>query len=914
MDDEFKKNKESLSKFEEGFTKFAAVAGAALVAIGGLAINTGIDYESAFAGVRKTVDATEEQFEMLSNGIRSMAKEIPVSASNIAGLAEAAGQLGIKTENILGFTRVIADLGVATNIVGQEGASQIARFANIVGMSQTDFDKFGSSIVALGNNFATTEAEILNMSMRLAGAGSQVGMSESDILGLATALSSVGIEAEMGGSAISKVLVNMSAAGATADKVAELLKVANKESGGYVTNIHELQMWLDQPQATLALAESMNMTKSEVAALVKSGSNLESFSKIAGMTGEEFKKAFADDAVGALQAFIGGLANAEDAGSSAIELLQEMGITEVRLRDSLLRAAGAGDLLTDAVKLSNEAWEENTALTNEAEQRYGTTASKLQRLKNIATDAGISFFDMIAPAVISAVENLSVAIDWLSRNLDIVLPIVATLTVAFGGLALVMNMQKMITGVTLAFKAFNLVVAANPIGIIITVIAALVTGLIVLWNTNEDFRNAVITAWNAIKDTAVTVWSAIVKFFTEDIPAAFDAFVSKLIEIRDAVVGFVLGIVDYFNTLPIRIKEAIAGVLAAIVDWATSMAETVATEVPKIIDAINTWFEELPYKIGYAIGFAIGKVIAWAADLIETAKAEVPKIIESIVAYWLELPGKMWSAIISAKDKIIEWATIIYNEATTRIKKLIDDVITALKELPQKAWESIIGTRDKIIEWATVIYNEAVTRVKQLISDVESNFKALPGKIYDAIKSAVDKVKQWANDLIATAKTELPKFVQSVVDIVSQLPSKMIDIGKNIVEGLWDGIKNATGWLMDKIGGFVDGIIDGIKDGLGIASPSKVMAALGKFTAQGFIVGVESMANAVSNAMDNIFEPDFAPRFPNPSLGGGSLAFAAPTGGQGGGGLVINQYMQTVPQTPYETQTAAVALFNRARW
>src|SRR5690606_23181063 len=157
--------------------------------------------ESAFAGVEKTVDATEEELNALKKGIRDMAKEIPATTTEISKVAEAAGQLGIETDSILSFTRVMIDLGETTNLSAEEAATTLARFANVTKMSQKDFDKLGATIVDLGNNFATTEAEIAQMGMNLASAGTQIGMSQSDIMALATALSSVGLEAQAGGTA-----------------------------------------------------------------------------------------------------------------------------------------------------------------------------------------------------------------------------------------------------------------------------------------------------------------------------------------------------------------------------------------------------------------------------------------------------------------------------------------------------------------------------------------------------------------------------------------------------------------------------------------------------------------------------------------------------------------------------------------
>ncbi|MFL8968892.1 phage tail tape measure protein [Helcococcus kunzii] len=406
--DNMSKQGHKLSKLGGNLTKYVTVP---TIALGGAAVKAAIDYESAFAGVRKTVDATEEEYKTLSDGIRAMSKELPTSAANIAAVTEAAGQLGIKKENLLSFTRTMVDLGESTNLSADQAATQLARFANITGMSQDKFKNLGSTIVDLGNNFATTESDIVDMAMRLAGAGHQVGLTEPQIMGFATALSSVGIEAEMGGSAFSKLMINMGVASEVGDKADKVIK-----STGY--SLRDLEMMASHNKKGFGqLAESMGYTKEELTKFIKASKTLKGFSEVTGMTGEQFKQAFEKDAVGAIQLFIKGLSEADKSGKSTIGILDDMGIKEVRLRDTILRATGAKDLFTEAVDLGNKAWDENNALTKEAEQRYKTTKSQIEIAKNKIVDLGISFGEKLLPHVIKLIDKGSELVEWFG-NLD----------------------------------------------------------------------------------------------------------------------------------------------------------------------------------------------------------------------------------------------------------------------------------------------------------------------------------------------------------------------------------------------------------------------------------------------------------------------------------------------------------------
>lgn len=387
----------------ENVGKKASVLSGAVAAGLTASAKTAIDFESAFAGVEKTVDATEEQLANLKQGIRDLAKQIPASTTEISAVAEAAGQLGIQTDNILDFTKAMVDLGESTNLSSTEAADALARFANITGMSQKDFDKLGSTIVDLGNHCATTESEIVQMGLRIAGAGKTVGMSEADIMGFAAALSSVGIEAEMGGSAISKMLIKIESA------------------------------------------------------VAENSSALKDYAQVAGLTAEEFKQAWEKDATGAMVKFIEGLGNVEKNGGNLITTLNDLDISEVRLRDTMLRLANSSELFNDTVSLGNKAWDENNALSNEASKRYNTLKSKLEIVKNKLLDNVITIGNKLMPVVEKMLDKVSKWTDNLSKlndnQLETILKIGA-MVVAAGPVITVFG--KITSGVGGAIKVFSI--------------------------------------------------------------------------------------------------------------------------------------------------------------------------------------------------------------------------------------------------------------------------------------------------------------------------------------------------------------------------------------------------------------------------------------------------------------------------
>lgn len=399
-------------------------------------IKDAVEFESAITGVYKTVDGTPEQLEAIADQTKALSLVIPSTTTEIAAVAEAAGQLGIATEDVMGFTEVMINLGESTNLSSDEAASSLAKFANITKMSAEYYENLGSTVVALGNNFATTEADIVAMSTRMASAGSLAGLSEPEILALAAAVSSVGIEADAGGSSMSTLL-------------------------------------------------------SKIQLAVETGSDeLEQFASVANMSSEEFQRVWGENAVDALYAFIAGLNDTQRNGASATAILDEMGITEIRLSNAVKALASNHEGLAGAVNLANKAWEQNTALATEANTRYSTLESKLAMTENAQKNLSTAIGEVFAPTVADAAEvwgNMLNGITGFVKAHPTAVKAITAVTVGVGafvvGLVGYIAVAKVAKVATTALTA---AMATNPYLLAGAAIAGVVAALVTFIATTSD--------------------------------------------------------------------------------------------------------------------------------------------------------------------------------------------------------------------------------------------------------------------------------------------------------------------------------------------------------------------------------------------------------------------------------------------
>jgi TP901 family phage tail tape measure protein len=340
----------SVGRMAGGVAKAGAVVTTFAVAGLGFAAKAAIEWEDAFQGVVKTVDASDDEFRELATSIRKMSTEMPIAATELAAIAEAGGAMGIAKGDIEDFTRTVALLGTTTNVAAEDAAVALGQLGNSINLRAKDYDNFAAALVELGNKGNSTEAQILDITKR-AGAFAKIArLNRRETLGWAAAVANIfGDNVEAGGTALAKFFRGMSRAFNSGNKTLQ---------------------------------------------------------KLFGMSAKQLRQTFAEDSSDAIQTFIEKLSELKGAArDNVVTALFKDGSNLGRLVNSL--ADGVDTNLVPALNNANEAWTEGTAAQEEFAKRNATVRSAITRLKNGITDAAISVGEGFAPALGRAADKLA---------------------------------------------------------------------------------------------------------------------------------------------------------------------------------------------------------------------------------------------------------------------------------------------------------------------------------------------------------------------------------------------------------------------------------------------------------------------------------------------------------------------------
>lgn len=400
---------------------------------------------------------------------------------------------------------------------------------------------------------------------------------------------------------------------------------------------------------------------------------------------------------------------------------------------------------------------------------------------------------------------------------------------------------------TAAQWLFNAALSANPIGLVIIGLVALIAGLVYLWNTSEGFRNFWINAWESIKNTCSIAIDGISKFFTDTIPSAFDSLINSAKATKDFFVNgfeYLKNAVSNFGTL----------LVTKFKNWLDEVWILFTQTIPSWIQSIVDWFSELPHHIGYALSYVFIKLVMFGVQVIDFFANTVPTWIDAIINWFSELPGKIWIWLVDSLNKVKAWGLEMETKATQIASEFLVNTGTWLSQLPGRIWTYLTDSFNKVKQWGFDMGVKAGQIASEFLNNTIDYFSKLPGRIWTWLSDTVSKVRTWGGDLWNAGVNSAKQLVDSVVNTVEAIPGKMLDIGRHIVEGLWQGIINAKNWFMRQVNGFFSGIVDGAKAALGIHSPSRVMRdEVGKWIMPGVEVGMDkTMPDLQSNMKEKL--------------------------------------------------------------
>ena len=529
-----------------------------------------------------------------------------------------------------------------------------------------------------------------------------------------------------------------------------------------------------------------------------------------------------------------------------------------------------------AVNLFGTMWEDTggksiLALGN-LEGEISKTKGAMEEVNNVKyNDVGNSFaeigrvlkMELLQPIVEQIEPKMRDFLGWLKTNIPQIkqalsdwLPIIAGIGAAIATYFVATKIIAFVNAIksgTAAIKlmeiaqaALNVVMNLNPIGIVITAIAALVAAFVLLWNKSEAFRNFWIGLWEGIKSALSTAIDAIINFFTVTIPNDWNNFMTFC-------GTFITNIVTFFQQLPGKIWAFLTQVISNIGTWVSNMVAKAGEMGSQFLNAVVNFFTQLPNRIAYFIGFALGSVVKWVVNMTTKAKEVGTNFLTNVVTFFKQLPGKVWTFLTNAITNAAKFTVSMANKAREAGTNFLNNVINFIKNLPSRIWSLLTTAISNAGKFVSEMAAKAQDAGNKFTKNVINFIKNLPGNLWDLLVKAATKVIEWGSNLAKKGADAAKKLFDAVVDGVKSIPGKMLEIGKNIVDGVWNGIQNAAATFMQNVKDFFSNIVKGAKDALGIKSPSRVFRdEVGAQIVRGVSVGITRTAATAVQAIKEL--------------------------------------------------------------
>ena len=518
----------------------------------------------------------------------------------------------------------------------------------------------------------------------------------------------------------------------------------------------------------------------------------------------------------------------------------------------------------------------------------GGVAASIGQLVGDAFNAAAPFVEKLA----STLQSLG---DWAIGNGDAIRTIIAGIA---GGFA-AFKTASLISAAVTALKSFdaaakiaaagqwvlNAAMNANPIVLVVTAIAALVSALVWFFTQTETGRKAwaaftsfLSSAWQSVVSFVTGLGQNIANFFTQTIPNAIQS------------------VIQWFQQLPSAIGTALSNLITSIGTWAVSFGQSALQAGQQFVSNIANFLTNLPATIAYWLAYGITSVVLWAAQLGSQAISAGQQFLTNLGTFLMQLPGNIWNWLTSTVASVASWAAQMGANALSAGSQFLSNVGTFISQLPSNVGSWLSGAISAAAGFVGQMASNAVNAGSQFLSSIGSYISQVPGRIGAGLSGAISAVGSFASSMASGALRAGQQFLSNLVNTLASIPGRMVSIGSQIVQGIINGITGSIGQVGSAIlGGVKDAIAD-VKNMLGIHSPSRLFRdQIGRNIGLGLARGISNSQAAVMASMNDMASGVASTRFTTPDVAAGygvkSVGTAVPTSSETSSGELLGELL-----------------------
>ena len=813
---------------EEAGKKFSSVgkfltAGVTtpVVAIGSSVVKTQAQFQDAMAKVQALSGASGKELTLLENTAKKMGSTTVFSASECADALGYMALAGWDANQSSSALPGVLNLAAASSMDLADASDMVTDYLSAFGMKASDAGKMADMLAYAQANSNTTTQQLgdafKNCSVNAKGMGQDM-YTTTALLG---ALSNQGLKGSEAGTALNAVFRDMTNHMENGQIQIGKTNVALVDSHGNFRDMKDIIA--DVNKATDGMSES---EKQAALSTVFTADSIKAMGILLNTGADE------------IRGFDGELRNSK---GTAGEMANTMNNT-----------------LSGALKGLSSAWE---GLKLNLIDTNGPLTTLIQKLTEL-----VRWFDGLSPSVKQTITIIGLLVAAIGPVLMILGKFMSSISAIKGGITILSSIFSAVSGViggifstvitgvyvfitdTLipAFSALWGIMLAHPIVAIVAAIAALVAGFVYAWNNIDGFKEFWINLWEQVKQkffecvdwikSKLQEWgSNLTTFFTQTLPNAWNSML------------------NWFQQLPGKISQWLQNVISNVSNWVKDMGSKAKEAGKTFLDNAINFIKNLPEKIAYWLAFAVTKAALWVVNMAKKAKEMGTKFINNAINAIKQLPGKIQTWLTNTINKVTTWVTNMVNKAKQMGTKFLNNVVNAIKQLPGKIQTWLTNTINKVTTWATNMANKAKAAGQKFLNNVSNMIKQVPGKVQSFLTQTISKVTSFVSQMASKAKQAGQKFASNIKSALTSLPGQMASIGRNIIQGLINGIGNAAGALYNKMQSIAKSALDGAKAALGIKSPSrKFRDEVGKWIPEGIAVGINANADSVMQSMENL--------------------------------------------------------------